>query len=237
MGLTLHNCITMHGAKKKIYSPCLRSRLTIHYYRCIWNAGISYSCTYLVNGEIDHDVMCARAHACCLYMSVRAHVSVTVGGSVVRISPVSKAKCASCSIVRLTFSSASALTKQRTQRIFFTQTNHSDILLSKCMGLRINCAVILSDFKQNNNIMTNFRESQIRNFTKNLSAGNCAVLYGLIERRPVTRRLIVAFRSCLAVAPKTNQMLHFVCRKNINHKWYHPVECNVEVLCVLFIDV
>jgi hypothetical protein len=197
---------------------------------------MSYSCTYLVIGEIDHDVMCARAHACCcLYMSVRAHVSVTEGGSVVRISPV--CKCASCSIVRLTFSSASALTKQRTQHISFTQNNHSDILLSKCMGLHINCAVFLSDFKQNKNIITNFREPQIWNFTKTLSAGNCTVLYGLIERRPVTRRLIVAFRSCLAVAPKTNQMLHFVCRKNINHKWYDPVEWNVEVLCVLFIDV
>jgi hypothetical protein len=156
-GLTLHNCITMHGAKKKtLYYPYLSSWLTVHYYRCIWNAGMSYSCTYLVNGEIDDAVMCARAHACCcLYMSVRAHVSVTVGGRVVRISPVWKANCASCSIVVLTFSSASALAKQRTQHILFTKNNHSDLLLSMCMGLHINCAVFLSDFKKNN-IITDF---------------------------------------------------------------------------------
>jgi hypothetical protein len=34
----------------------------------------------------------------------------------------------------------------------------------------------------------------------------------------VTRGLIIAFRSCLVVAPKTNRMLHVIGRKDINHK-------------------
>ena len=146
----------MHGTKHITYSPYLRSRLTVHSYRCIRNAGMSYSCSYLVNGEIDHARMLrARARACVVCVCLCARVNVTEGGRVVRISPVSKAKCASCSIVMLAFSSASALTQQRTQPITFTQTNHSD-MLSMCMGLHINCAVFLSDFKQNKDIVTNF---------------------------------------------------------------------------------